>query len=284
MRDLEKTIASLFPSAEIPGRLFLLPSILKDMGERFILEYEEDKMTPLSVQEVSLRSLIYKLLQKPFGVISGFSVLDRDITVSTGNTRKLKRELKAKGYETIYIGGAWMDTQMNAIIPEMSLLVVGREGEEKKLLKDLTYLAKKFNQFAFIFGDGEDIVLYSRSDLERNSFKPERKFTGYEVLTLRKAIELMHNKAIEGISFYRTKAVLGKDRAPGLSDLRKLFKKYGRAGLRPEDVERLFTLEPLFEGSVQYRFLGVFRVGRARGWMKETYGKTPSELLLSRVF
>ena len=45
------------------------------------------------IVEVSFGKLLKKVLSRPIGVISGFSVLDADITQSVKNTRQLKKEL-----------------------------------------------------------------------------------------------------------------------------------------------------------------------------------------------
>lgn len=242
---------------------------LKDW--EIVKEYLREKRIPIAegygtIVEVSFRELLKRILEKPIGVISGFSVLDRDVTQSVNNTKALKRELENRGYEVIYIGGAWKDPELGGVIPELSLLVIGDDPE--KLLDDLSRSAKRYNQFAFIFGDGDTIVLYERDSLDKGFFTPTKKFTGYTVMNLKRAIELMHSSQIEGISFYRSKAVLGRTDEPLPSDWVNLFKKYGIKGIRRERIERMIRMSFLKEGKAKYELISPFEVAY-RGWIWE---------------
>lgn len=234
-----------------------------------------------TIVEVSFKSLLKKILSKSMGVISGFSVLDTDITQSVKNTKKLKKELEAKGYKVVYIGGAWKDTELGGVIPELSLLVIA--DNPKDLLNTLSKLAKKYNQFAFIFGDGEDIVLYERGSLDKNFFTPTKKLTGYTTMNLKKAIELMHQAQIEGISFYRSKAILGQTEEPLPSDWTRLFKKYGIKGIRRERIERAIRMDFLKDGRAEYKLISPFVV-EPRGWVSELGAKSDRSIRLRELY
>lgn len=111
--------------------------------------------------------------KRPVGIITAFRG-ERTEHENVRANRALASELKNAGFGFVWVDGAWVEnpgTAEESHEKEVSMLVIGNEGEDEKLFNALKAGAQKYDQEGFVFKGADGRVgVYNAQGSEEVSF------------------------------------------------------------------------------------------------------------------
>jgi len=163
-----------------------------DMGTNYrtIRETSFDALPDVELLTEVKLSRVYQYFtdDMPVGIITAFRG-EHTLEENTRRNKQLASTLRSAGFGYTWVDGAWVEnegTPEESHVSEVSILVSGENGTDKKLFSTLKQSAQKYNQDAFVFkGTGSDgkIGIYDKSGKLEMSFDRARLDSIGEIYT-----------------------------------------------------------------------------------------------------
>lgn len=127
------------------------------------------------INEIKLSRVLkhFNSQEYPVGIMTAFRG-ENTLKQNEAANSALASSFRKLGFGFVWIDGAWIEnrgTKSEEHVSEVSILVIGSEGDDKKMFSSLVEGSKKYNQDAFVYkGSGKKIGIYDKNGSELVSF------------------------------------------------------------------------------------------------------------------